>query len=346
VSGASARLDGSAREVDLKGRKTSQVGPGRSRVLAAASAGGHFKQLISVVGRLHGVGEVTWLTHDVGISAELLASAGRSDDRIVTAPYAAPRDGANLARNAAVANRVLRQERFDLAISTGAGIAVATLPLARARGIRSCFVETATRADGPSLTGRILSRTPGIDLYTQNPSAGFNGRWRYGGSVHDGFQRGPDRDLDRLRRVVVSVGTIKPYGFRRLLESVARVLPPDVEVLWQTGCTDVAGLPIDARASVPSEELVEAIADADLVIAHAGTGTALTAFELGRCPVLVPRRAAAGEHIDDHQVDTARTLSARGLAVHLEAEQLSADVLLRTARRTVVRAVTPPPFEL
>jgi UDP-N-acetylglucosamine--N-acetylmuramyl-(pentapeptide) pyrophosphoryl-undecaprenol N-acetylglucosamine transferase len=346
VSGVPTRLDRPAAAVDGEGHATALRPPTGSRVLAAASAGGHFKQLISLVGRLEGANEVTWLTHDVGFSSELLAAAGRSAERIVTAPYAAPRDGVNLARNAAVAGRVLRERRFDLAISTGAGIAVATLPLARARGVRSCFVETATRADGPSLTGRILSRTPGIDLYTQNPGAGFTGRWRYGGSVHDGFQRGPDRDVDRLRRVVVSVGTIRPYGFRRLLDAALRVLEPDVEVLWQTGCTGLDGLPIDGHASIPSEELSSAIAEADLVIAHAGTGTALTAFELGRCPVLVPRRAAAGEHIDDHQVDTARTLASRGLAVHLEAEQLSADALLRAARRSVVRSATPPPFTL
>jgi UDP-N-acetylglucosamine--N-acetylmuramyl-(pentapeptide) pyrophosphoryl-undecaprenol N-acetylglucosamine transferase len=346
VSGTPARLDRAAPAVVGEDRETALPTAGGSHVLAAASAGGHFKQLISLVGRLHGVAEVTWLTHDVGFSRELLTAAGRPDDRIVTAPYAAPRDGVNLARNAAVARRVLRERRFDLAISTGAGVAVATLPLARVWGVRACFVETATRADGPSLTGRILSRTPGIDLYTQNPGAGFTGRWRYGGSVHDGFQRGPDRELERVRRVVVSVGTIRPYGFRRLLEAVLRVLEPDVEVLWQTGCTEVEGLPIDARESVPSEELAAAMAEADLVIAHAGTGTALTAFELGRCPVLVPRRAAAGEHIDDHQLDTARTLASRGLAVHLEAEQLSADVLLRAACRTVVCSALPPPFTL
>ena len=44
-----------------------------------------------------------------------------------------------------------------------------------------------------------------------------------------------------------------------------------------------------------------AIDQADLVIAHAGIGSALTAFDAGLCPVLLPHSAARGEHVDDHQ---------------------------------------------
>ena len=303
------------------------------RVLAFASAGGHFKQLVSLVGRIEGLGEVTWVTYDSGLSRDLLTAAGRQDDRLEFAPYAAPRDLPNLARNARIIRRLLREQRYDLAISTGAGIAVAGLPIARSKGVRSVFIESATRSDGPSLSGKILTRVPGVELYAQHP--GFGRRWRRAGSVHDRFTAGPVDERRDLRRVVVTLGTIQPYGFRRLLDRLVAILPNDVEVLWQTGATDVDGLPIEGRVSVPSAELEEAIAEADVVIAHAGTGTALTAFERGRCPVLVPRRHAAGEHIDDHQVTTARALADRGLAVYAEVEELDLDVLREAAGRSV-----------
>lgn len=314
------------------------------RVLACSSAGGHFKQLVALVSRLPDVAEITWLTHDAGVSHDLLLAAGHGDDRLVHAPYAAPRDLPNLARDAVVADRLLREQRYDLAVSTGAGIAVASLPLARARGVRSCFIESATRAAGPSLTGRLVSRVPGIELYTQNP--GYGPRWRDAGSVHDQFQRGPDRAVADVRDVVVSLGTIRPYGFDRLVRRLLAVLPPEAQVLWQTGATEVPHLVPEARPHVDGPELEAAIAAADVVIAHAGTGTALTAFELGRCPVLVPRRSAYGEHVDDHQVETAAALADRGLAVQAEADELTFAHLLEAAGRTVARRADVPALAL
>ena len=269
---------------------------------------------------------------------------GRADDRVVYTSYAASRDVKNLARNAGVALRLLREQRFDLTISTGAGIAVATLPSARAMGVRAIYIESATRTQGPSVSGRILERTPGVELYTQNP--GYSRRWRQAGSVHDEFEPGPTRQARKIQRAVVTIGTIRPYGFERLLRRLLAVLPADVEALWQTGATDTAGLPFDARPQVAATELEAAMQHADLVIAHAGTGTALTAFEAGKCPLLVPRRQRFNEHVDDHQVITARALAARGLAVYSEVEDINLDLLEHVASRSVVRSTSLPALEV
>lgn len=314
------------------------------RVLAAASSGGHLKQLASLVGRLPAVDAVTWVTYDRGPSREVLARVTGPRDRVVFAPYAAPRDLSNLARDADVVRRLVRASRYDLALSTGAGIAVAALPLCRRAGVRSCFIESATRTLHASMSGRILQHVPGIELYSQNDP--YGARWRRIGSVHDEFRPGPRRPVSRLDRVVVTVGTIAPYGFRRLIERLVRVLPRSVDVLWQTGETDVSGLGIDGRRLVPSDELAAAIAEADVVVGHAGTGTALTAFEQGVRPVLVPRRRDHGEHVDDHQVATAVALQARGLAVHLEVPDLDEEGLLGAAGHRVQRAATMPPIAL
>lgn len=313
-------------------------------MLACSSPGGHFKQLVQLVSRIPDVGDVVWLTSDVGLSQDLLASVGRHDDLLIDMPYAAPRDVVNMARDGRIAAQILRERSFDLAISTGAGVAVAVLPLARTHGVRSCYVESATRAEGPSLSGRILARVPGIELYTQNRRYGR--RWREAGSVHDSFGPGPQRSVARVRRVVVSLGTIEPYRFDRLVRRLIAILPSDCEVLWQTGATTTERLPIDGRVRVAGPDLEAAMAEADVVVAHAGTGTALTAFEQGRAPVLVPRRAAYGEHVDDHQVVTARDLQARGLATYVEADDLDLDVLLRASRTSVMPLLSPPHFAL
>jgi UDP-N-acetylglucosamine transferase subunit ALG13 len=53
------------------------------------------------------------------------------------------------------------------------------------------------------------------------------------------------------------------------------------------------------------------VAGAELVVAHAGMGSVITAGEFGKPIVLLPRRAASGEHTNDHQVDTAGWLRRR-----------------------------------
>jgi UDP-N-acetylglucosamine transferase subunit ALG13 len=124
------------------------------------------------------------------------------------------------------------------------------------------------------------------------------------------------------------------------------LLPADAEVLWQTGATDVRDLDIEARVSVPGDELDAAIRDADLVVAHAGTGSALSALEAGRAPVLAPRRTEFGENIDDHQALLAAELAGRGLAVHVTPETLTLADLTAAASRRIRRVADPPAIVL
>ena len=49
--------------------------------------------------------------------------------------------------------------------------------------------------------------------------------------------------------------------------------------------------------------------EADVIIAHAGMGSILTAIEFGKPIVLMPRRAHLGEHRNDHQWATVKHLS-------------------------------------
>jgi UDP-N-acetylglucosamine:LPS N-acetylglucosamine transferase len=51
---------------------------------------------------------------------------------------------------------ILRRERPDLMLSTGAGVAVPFGLVGRLRGIPFVFVETGTRVHRPSLSGRIM----------------------------------------------------------------------------------------------------------------------------------------------------------------------------------------------
>jgi UDP-N-acetylglucosamine transferase subunit ALG13 len=134
--------------------------------------------------------------------------------------------------------------------------------------------------------------------------------------------------------------------FRRLLEKLVRIIPKGIDVVWQTGRSAVDGLGIDGVDYMPAPRLAQAMREADVVVSHAGCGSALAALGAGRCPILVPRDPARGEVIDGHQAEIAEWLAARKLAVTAPAEALAWEDLCRAAAMSVARIVNPPQFQL
>jgi len=80
-------------------------------------------------------------------------------------------------------------------------------------------------------------------------------------------------------------------------------------------------------------EVCENIRRASVVITHAGAGSTLVCIQQGKHPIIVPRRARFGEHVDEHQVPFAEKLAGSGLAtaVH-ELEALGAAIASVAAR--------------
>jgi UDP-N-acetylglucosamine transferase subunit ALG13 len=102
--------------------------------------------------------------------------------------------------------------------------------------------------------------------------------------VFDGLQAHPLADAPPVRRVLITLGTA-PYDFSRLVRSIVATLPDGVEVVWQLGATEAGGLPGRVHTSMPHADLVREMAAADVVLSHAGVGSALAALSVGRCPV-------------------------------------------------------------
>lgn len=309
----------------------------RPRTLFVASTGGHLEELLRLRERLEpAAGAVHWATADTEQSRELL-----DGESVSWMPVVPSKDLAGALACLPRAFRVVNAVRPERVVSTGAALALPFFVAARARRVACHYVESAARSTGPSMTGRLSDWLPGVCLYTQYPGWASD-KWRQAGSVFDGFEVSDPVPVPEggVQRVVVTLGTQGGFSFRRSLEALVRVLPevcaPGAEILWQTGATDPSGLEIDARATVPPRMLKEAVERADLVIAHAGVGSALCALDSGHVPVLIPRRHAFGEHTDDHQVLIAAELERRGIAVHAPVEALSRDHLLRAAAGRVV----------
>lgn len=322
------------------------LGVGEGPTLLVASTGGHLEQLLRLRDRLGDVlGATEWATFDGPQSRALLR-----DETVHYVGYIRPRDIAAAVKDTPAAIRIVRSREYRAVVSTGAGIALPFFLAASAHGVPRYYIESAARANGPSLTGRLVGHIPGTRLFTQYQSWAGD-RWSFVGSLFDAFEPGgsvvsPPTPATSLRHVVVTLGTMPRYGFRRVVERLAMILPevcaPDVEVLWQTGATDLSGLGVKGRNQVPADELQNAVRGADLVISHGGIGSALTALEAGRVPVMVPRRVAFGEHVDDHQVLICDHLGQRGIAVAREAHLLSAADLWEAAHSSTRMAAAPP----
>lgn len=301
--------------------------------LMVATAGGHIDELHELAGSADGV-DHRWVTSRTAQTDSLLAG------RAVTwvRPVGSRQVWAML-RSVPEAWSILRRRRPDLVMTTGAAIAVPYLVLARLLGVESVYVESATRLAGPSATGRIAERIPGVQLRTQT-EGWQRPRWERTASVFDGY-KATDRESPQWRSVLVTVGTER-FPFERALRSAVAALEKGTEVVWQTGHTPVnTPLPGVHQQWWPAHELREAVEAADVVVTHAGVGSVLMALRAGRCPVVVPRLGSLGEHIDDHQVEFARRLADRGLVVLAEPGAALAPLMTRAARSSIRHRTAP-----
>jgi len=304
--------------------------------LLVASTGGHLAELHDLAPRL-GIGDRRWVTFDSPQSRSLLAG-----EDVVHVPPVTSRDLAGAVKDLLVARRMFRRRRYDRVISTGAGVAMSFFLPATAAGVECTYIESATRTRGPSLTGRLAARVPRARLYTQYPSWADD-TWRYGGSIFDAFVAEQVTEPRPVGKVVVTLGTHERYTFPRLLTRLVEILPPTIDVLWQVGATVIDRMPAGARRQVPIAELRQAMREADVVVCHAGVGSALAAMQAGRRAIYVPRRRVHGEHVDDHQVEMARELNGRNLVVAREVAELTlADLDVAAAWRIRASPVLAP----
>lgn len=123
------------------------------------------------------------------------------------------------------------------------------------------------------------------------------------------------------------------------LEEIARSLPHLAPFHAQLGSTP---RPIGwaARSLIPHDELSRLIETADIVITHGGPATIAQARAAGKVPIVVPRKRAAGEHVDDHQLHYGRRLSAAGEVILVEDEAMLSDTIANYHRR--VSLMAPP----
>jgi beta-1,4-N-acetylglucosaminyltransferase len=131
-------------------------------LLLVCSSGGHLLQMLEMRAAWEPF-ERAWVTFDKSDARSLLR-----DERVIHAFGPTNRNIPNLLRNLRLAWRLIRRERPSAILSTGAGVAVPFAWIARLHGIRTVYVESFTRIERLSLSGRMIAPIAGR-VYVQWP---------------------------------------------------------------------------------------------------------------------------------------------------------------------------------
>jgi UDP-N-acetylglucosamine:LPS N-acetylglucosamine transferase len=127
------------------------TGTGGHRILAVASAGGHWQQLMLMRPAFEGaqtlfVTTLAGLPEQHGITESVIVPDCNRNDRL------------GAIRNAIAMRRVIRRYRPDVVISTGALPGVIALAFGRLHGARTIWVDSVANAEEMSLSGRLARR--------------------------------------------------------------------------------------------------------------------------------------------------------------------------------------------
>ena len=141
----------------LRLRRKRRSPSSRYRVLMVCSSGGHLAQLLQLRSWWN-EHQVVWVSFDTPDVRSRLV-----DQHVIHGHHPTTRNIPNLIRNLRLALRVLRDERPDVIVSNGAGLAVPFFWLGWLMGIPTAYVEVYDRIDSPTMTGRLVR--PVTDLF-------------------------------------------------------------------------------------------------------------------------------------------------------------------------------------
>lgn len=310
----------------------------REDAVFAASAGGHLDLLRVLAPEVLPGREPVWVTsstprgqalRDSAADVELLPEYERSPLRAV--------------QNLLAAARLVVRRRPRTVVTSGAGVVAPFCLMARLAGARLVFVETMARVNSPSMTARLLSRVAARVLVQWPELAPALPRAVVCRPTL--LENLVDGRLPSGSGTFVAVGT-HSQPFTRLLAIVSRaidegVLPGPLRAQLGSAAWSAPGAEVSPHMS--RDELEAAMDSAAVVICHGGAGIISSALAAGHRPIVVPRRAALGEHVDDHQYQLTRKLAEWGLVVPVEERMTAGDVQAARRPLRVPRELTERP---
>ncbi len=112
--------------------------------------------------------------------------------------------------------------------------------------------------------------------------------------------------------ILVTVGTDLPFDRMVKVVDAWAGETGRTDVFAQIGETDWKPQHLAFTPFIEPADFNVRFGQADVIVAHAGMGTILSALQWGKPLIVMPRRASLGEQRNEHQLATAKHLSALG----------------------------------
>lgn len=111
--------------------------------------------------------------------------------------------------------------------------------------------------------------------------------------------------------IFVTVGTHE-QPFNRLVECIDGLKREGTiaeEVLIQTGYCTYEPQYCKWKKLFPYQEMLQLVKEARIIITHGGPSSFIMPLQIGKTPIVVPRRREYNEHVNNHQVSFAKTVA-------------------------------------
>lgn len=113
--------------------------------------------------------------------------------------------------------------------------------------------------------------------------------------------------------IFVTVGTHE-QPFDRLISHIDHLVETGKiteEVVIQSGFSTYEPQHCRWSKLLPHKEVRELVENARVIITHGGPASFMMPLQMGKIPVVVPRKADYGEHVNDHQVSFCEAVAQR-----------------------------------
>lgn len=113
--------------------------------------------------------------------------------------------------------------------------------------------------------------------------------------------------------IFVTVGTHEQQ-FNRLIECIDNLKKGgtiEEDVIIQTGYSTYEPVCCTWRKLFPYQEMLKLVEEARIVITHGGPSSFIMPLQIGKIPIVVPRRHEFNEHVNDHQLSFSNAVADR-----------------------------------
>lgn len=289
----------------------------KKKIICVASLGGHWIQLLRISKALEEKYDVTY------ISMHEKCATMVGDRPVYVIRNFTRKTAWNIIPNIFTLAKVIIKVWPAAIVTTGSAPGLLTLLVGKIFGRKGMFIESIANAEKHSATGGIAGKLV-KNVYTQWPHLADN-HYKYAGSIfgestekdgNDGYIKSSSAG----QSIFCTVGTQMPFDrFVKAIDEVAPQLKDKIVV--QSFKDKYEPKNIQMVDFMAPDEFNRLFGEARLIVAHCGMGTILNALTANKPIIVLPRLAKWGEHLNDHQLATARKIAELGYAYVVEDEE-------------------------